>query len=73
MHGVTAVGITSRTISKAEEITKTYAIENVYDNLDSLINKCSLDGLLVLVSPEQIFDVTKNLIPTKLKTEKISK
>jgi predicted dehydrogenase len=66
MANVKVVGITSRTISKAENIAKSCAIENVYANLDLLIKKCYLDGLLVLVSADQIFEVTKRIIPTKI-------
>ena len=66
MDGVSVSGITSRTISKAEAIANTFAIEKVYENLDALIQKCTLDGLIVLVSSNQIFEVTKKIIPTKI-------
>jgi predicted dehydrogenase len=63
MDGVRAVGITSRTISKVEKLAETYAIEQVYENIDSLIKKCTLDALMILVSANQIYDVAVNLIP----------
>ena len=43
-----------------------YAIEKVYNNIDLLIQKCSVDGLMVLVSADQIFDVTKKLLPANI-------
>ena len=63
MKGVYVEGITSRTISKAKKLAKTFDINNVYKNIDSIINDCSLDGLLILVSVNQIYDVTQKLIP----------
>ena len=66
MDGVSAVGITSRTISKAEELAKTFMVEYVYDNICDLVKKCTVDALLILVSANQIFDVTKNLISTNI-------
>jgi len=63
MNGVRVDGITSRTISKAEELAKTFFVDNVYENIDSLIEKCSLDALMILVSANQIYDVTRKLIP----------
>jgi len=66
MDGVRAVGITSRTISKVEKLAETYAIEQVYENIDSLIKKCTLDALMILVSANQIYDVTQKLIPANI-------
>ena len=66
MDGVNAVGITSRTNSKAEYLAKIYSIEKVYDNIKDLINKCKPDALMILVSANQIFEVTKNMIPTNI-------
>jgi len=59
-------GITSRTISKAEALARTFYINNVYKNIDSLIEKCSLDALMILVSANQIYDVAKKLIPARI-------
>ena len=36
-------------------------------DLDTLIEKCTLDGLMVFVSADHIFDVTEKLIPTKIR------
>ena len=66
MDGVCAVGITSRTILKAKKLAKTFNIENVYDNINNLINNCVLDGLMILVSANQIYNVTKTLIPINI-------
>ena len=66
MNGVTAVGITSRTISKAEEISNDYQIDRVYNNVYELIEKCAVDALLVFVSADQVFTVTEKLIPQKI-------
>jgi predicted dehydrogenase len=66
MNGVVVDGITSRTKLKAEELAKTYAIKQVYDNIDDLVEKYAPDGLMILVSANQIFDVTKKLIPTNI-------
>ncbi|NQU88805.1 MAG: Gfo/Idh/MocA family oxidoreductase [Mariniphaga sp.] len=66
LDGVSVVGLTSRTISKAKEITKSFQVENVYENIESLIKKCSLDALMILVSANQIYDVIKDLIPNQI-------
>tara|TARA_B100000315_G_scaffold203980_1_gene197153 strand:+ start:1880 stop:2827 length:948 start_codon:yes stop_codon:yes gene_type:complete len=66
MVGVDAVGITSRTNSKAEYLAKRYSVENVYNNIDDLINKCTPDALMILVSANQIFEVTKKLITANI-------
>ena len=66
MDGVSAVGITSRTNSKAEELAKMYAIGKVYDNIDDLINKCTPDALMILVSANQIFEVAQKMIPINI-------
>ena len=66
MDGVKAVGITSRTISKAEKLAKTFYIENVYEDVDRLIEKCMPDAIMILVSVNQIYDVTKKLITANI-------
>ena len=66
MDGVCAAGITSRTITKARELAKTFHINLVYENIDNLIEKCSLDALMILVSANQIFNITKKMIPVQI-------
>ena len=66
MDGVKAEGITSRTISKAKELATTFDIDEVYKDIDNLVKKCALDGLMILVSVNQIFDITKKMIPAQI-------
>jgi len=66
MDGFSVVGITSRTLSKATDLADKYGIENVYNDIDLLITKCELDGIMVLVSADQIFNVAKKIMPTKI-------
>ena len=66
MDGINVAGITSRTVSKAEELANNYAIEKVYGNIDSLIEQCAPDAVLILVSADQTFSVTKSVIPFNL-------
>jgi len=60
------VGITSRTIDKAEELANQFNINNVYDDIFKLINEVNIDGIMILVSADQIFHVTKSLLPKKI-------
>tara|TARA_Y100000590_G_scaffold180640_1_gene205862 strand:+ start:10583 stop:11455 length:873 start_codon:yes stop_codon:yes gene_type:complete len=66
MDDVSVVGITSRTITKAEKLSNDYNIENVYNNIYELTEKCVLDALLICVSADQIFSVTEKLIPKQI-------
>jgi len=63
MDGVRAVGITSRTLSKAKKLANTSRIEQVYDTVDHLLEGCAPDGIMILVSANQIYDVAINLLP----------
>jgi len=60
------VGVTSRTISKAKELSNDYQIEHVCNNVYELIEKCVVDALLVFVSADQIFSLTEELIPQQI-------
>ena len=62
MKGVKASGITSRTPSKAEALANSFQIDQVYDNVAALVRSAP-DGIMVLVSANQIYDVTLALIP----------
>ena len=64
MDGVRVAGMTSRTISKAEKLANSFQIDQVYDGVAALVQKCAPDGIMVLVSANQIYDVALNLIPT---------
>ena len=68
LRTVNLIGITSRTLSKAEELAKTFHIQNIYNSVDDLTNKCALDGVLVLVSADQIYNVAKKLLPLGVPT-----
>ena len=63
VKGITAVGITSRTMSKAEALAETFHIERVYDTVDHLLEECVPDAVMVLVSADQIYVSVVNLIP----------
>lgn len=63
MDGIEAVGITSRTRKKAENLANEYGITVCVDNLDSLIKEAQPDALMVLVSADQIYEVTSKVIP----------
>ena len=54
--------ITSRTIKKAKVLAKKYKIPFVNSNLKNLIRNNKIDALMILVSVEEIFKVTKNVI-----------
>ena len=45
MAGVCAVGITSRTKSKAEELARKYDVEEVFENVDKIFSVVSIEGL----------------------------
>ena len=64
LDGVSVVGMTSRTWSKAEELAKMFDIDHVYETADLLLEGCSPDGIMVLVSANQIYNVAINLLPT---------
>ena len=66
IDGVNVSGITSRTIEKAKKLSKKFSINNIYDNINNLIKNCSLDGIMILVSADQIFDIAKKLIPLNI-------
>ncbi len=66
LENVSVSGITSRTASKARELANAYAINHVYESLDELVEKCSMDAILVLVSADQIYGVAQGLIPKQV-------
>ena len=61
----TMVGITSRTLRKANSLAKEFKIQKVYSDVDELMRFANLDGVLVLVNVDSIFKVTKKVIPYK--------
>ena len=66
INGLKPISITSRTYSKAEKTAKDFNIQNVFKNINSLIEKSNPDALLILVSSENIFKITKQIIPYKI-------
>ena len=66
IKGLKVIGITSRTLSKAKKMAKKYNINNVYNNYQELIKNNQLDGILILVSAEQVYSVSTKIIPYKI-------
>ena len=60
------VGITSRTFSKAKKLANKFGIKNIYLDYVSLFNNNKLDGILILVSPEEIYPVLNQIIPYRI-------
>ena len=58
MDSVDVCGISTRTKSKAADLSKTYNISNIYDDPEELIIKQKPDGIMILVSADQGFDGT---------------
>ena len=61
-----AVGITSRTLSKAEDVAREYNIAVCADSVDALIEETLPDALMVLVSEDQVAGVAEAVIPCGL-------
>lgn len=66
MPGIDVVGITSRTRKKAEQLAEKYSIPTVYDNYSELIDHGTPDALMLLVSPDQMYRMGKNVLSAKL-------
>ncbi len=62
---VKVIKIYSRTIKKAQLLKKKYSINEVSKTLEEFISK-DLDGILILVSAEEIFKMTMMLLPYKI-------
>jgi predicted dehydrogenase len=58
VSGVEIVGITSRTRQKAGDLAARFGIPHVTDDLNVLMAEAKPEGLLVLVSPEQMYSVS---------------
>src|SRR3989338_8047376 len=57
------VGVTSRSKDHREEFAHKHGIEFCTDDIDSLVKEARPDALMVLVSVDQIYPVTKTVIP----------
>ena len=66
LNDLNPIGITSRTLSKAKELAKTFRIKDVYNSVGDLTKNCEMDGILILVSADQIYGVAKELLPLGL-------
>lgn len=62
MPNVEIVGLTSRTIAKAQNLAKQYGVAVVADDLVQLVEQAKPDGLLILVSADQVYPVTSQAI-----------
>ena len=66
IKNISLVGITSRTIKKAAKLSKKFNIENTYKNIEELIINSKPDAVIILVSFDQIFKVTREIIFYKI-------
>ncbi len=62
MDGMHAAGITSRTKSKAAALAGKYQIPVCADGIDDLMARARPDALMVLVSPDQTYEVVKQAL-----------
>ena len=57
----------SRTLQKANFLAKRFSIKSVVSELDSFLSLAKeLDGILITVSPENMFEICKILMPLKI-------
>ena len=63
---IEAVGITSRTYDKARQVADEYGISVFTDTVEMLLEKAKPEALMVLVSADQIYTVSSNVIPMGL-------
>ena len=58
--------IASRTVSKAKNISKKYGIKNYYNSYLEMIDENYLDGIFILVSADQVYNVTNKILDFKI-------
>ncbi len=58
--------ITSRTLSKAKKLAKTFKIEKINENIEDLLKKNHIDCLLIFVSAENMYSTIKKIINFKV-------
>jgi len=59
--------IYSRTLQKANSLSEKFSIKSVVSELGSFLSSAKeLDGILIAVSPENMFEICKTLIPLKI-------
>ncbi len=59
VEGLTAVGLMSRSLPQAKELAGEYGIPVCEDNLETMVRVAKPDALMVMVSIDQMFAVTK--------------
>lgn len=60
------IGATSRSISSASVLADCYGITEVYSSTRDLVTKGKPDALMVLVSPDNMFDVVRSLLDYRI-------
>ena len=66
ISSVNVSGITSRTPKKCKFLANKFKIKNYYKDFKSMIKNNNLDGIMILVSAEQTYNVVKKLLPYKI-------
>jgi predicted dehydrogenase len=66
IDGIEAVGITSRTQAKAEQLASAFGIKSCAEDVPSLIARARPDALMVLVNEDQMVKVVSQVIPCGL-------
>lgn len=66
LEDVKAVGITSRTAAKAQDLAGRFGITGVYNCIEDLVTQARPDALMVLVSVDQVEAVVRQLLPFRL-------
>ena len=56
-------GIVSRTQKKAKKLGKKFGINFFFNNIDQMMKSSQLDGVLILVSANNSFKISKKVIP----------
>ncbi len=62
LDDVAVAGICSRTAAKAQQLAADFGIPHVADDPGQLIETVGVDGLLVLVSADQVYDVAASVL-----------
>jgi predicted dehydrogenase len=59
-------GIVSRTKKKSKKLAREFGIKKVFNSIEEMMKSGQLDGVLILVSADSSFKVTKKIIPYKV-------
>ncbi len=66
IEGIDAMGITSRTKIKAQQLAQIYQLEVCTDDVKSLVKELQPDALLLFVSGNQMHQVASSVMPFRL-------